>query len=451
MMIPRTLVPVGARPPAADATSTRRRPSALDERTLVPATLPIVALDGRSTIPANLPLDSIAARVVVPRDLNVAEVQSPEKSTLPPQPTDLDERITVPQGAAPPTVLPPLPQISEDLVEPDIIQTGEVAFLPPERPSQTTFWDYSTRVTSVAFHILLILLLIFEPKIFRPHVRTNEEEEIARRQITVLLPPGALESLKASPPTAPPPHEAVRVDPKVLKKVAPSPIEPPPAPAPQPEAPKKELPSAPVPQSNPVPPAQQPNLPVPKSDTPKAPVKLETPDTPAPRSGLVLPKQQSPGDTIRDAARGTGRINSPVPTGGGGQLPGSMGGGGGRGSAYGAVQMLTDNEGIDFNDYLHRVYVTVKRNWFAVMPPSVQLGDQGVVSLQFRIMKNGGVPDGEPVPVFGSGKEPLDRAAFSSIRASNPFEPLPSGFKAPYIELRFTYYYNLQPPNVPQQ
>jgi outer membrane biosynthesis protein TonB len=107
--------------------------------------------------------------------------------------------------------------------------------------------------------------------------------------------------------------------------------------------------------------------------------------------------------------------------------------------------MLTPNEGVDFNDYLARVYQSVKRNWFAVMPASVELGDKGVVSLQFKITRNGVVPDGEPVKVFGSGKEPLDRAAISSIRTSNPFEPLPPAFSGPYIELRFTYYYNLQP------
>jgi len=87
----------------------------------------------------------------------------------------------------------------------------------------------------------------------------------------------------------------------------------------------------------------------------------------------------------------------------------------------------------------------VKRNWFAVMPESVRLGDKGVVSLQFRIMRDGSVPAAEPATVRGSGKEPLDRAAVSSIRASNPFEPLPRAFSGPFIELRFTYYYNLQP------
>jgi hypothetical protein len=109
----------------------------------------------------------------------------------------------------------------------------------------------------------------------------------------------------------------------------------------------------------------------------------------------------------------------------------------------GGIEVLTDLQGVDFNDYLHRVYITVRQNWFAVMPESVQLGDRGKVSLVFKIMRNGSVPTGDPSTVFGSGKEPLDRAAISSIRSSNPFEPLPSAFSGPYIELRFTYYYNL--------
>jgi len=107
--------------------------------------------------------------------------------------------------------------------------------------------------------------------------------------------------------------------------------------------------------------------------------------------------------------------------------------------------MLTPTEGVDFQDYLHRVYIAVDRNWRAVMPESVFLGDKGVVALRFKIMRNGSVPAGEPLLYHTSQKEPLDRAAVSSIRASNPFEPLPSAFSGPYIELQFTYYYNLSP------
>ena len=63
-MIPRILVPIDARPPAAvDAPTQRRRPTTLDDRKLVPAMLPIVQLDGHSTIPANLPLERSEERV----------------------------------------------------------------------------------------------------------------------------------------------------------------------------------------------------------------------------------------------------------------------------------------------------------------------------------------------------------------------------------------------------
>ena len=77
------------------------------------------------------------------------------------------------------------------------------------------------------------------------------------------------------------------------------------------------------------------------------------------------------------------------------------------------------------------------------MPESAQLGDQGIVSLEFDISKNGSVPAGQPVRIpRASGKEPLDRAAISSILTSNPFEPLPAVF-GDSIRLRYTYFYNL--------
>ncbi len=105
--------------------------------------------------------------------------------------------------------------------------------------------------------------------------------------------------------------------------------------------------------------------------------------------------------------------------------------------------MLTPTEGVDFTNYLARVLASVKRNWYAVMPESARLGDRGRVVLQFRIMHNGVVPDAEPAMVGSSGKDPLDRAAVSSIRASTPFEPLPPAFNGPFIELRFIFLYNM--------
>jgi outer membrane biosynthesis protein TonB len=443
-MIPRFLVPHGAKPPAADTPTSRRRPSTLDERTLVPAMLPIVPLDGRTNIPSSLPLEAIAKRVVVPRDVKHEDFVPDEKSDLPLQPTELDERITVPQGAAPPEIITPLENIPTDLVESDVFLTGEVNLLAKPPSAETSKAELVKAVSSFAAHILFILFLIFEPKIFPARAPTAAEEELARRQITVLLPPGALDALKEAPR---PKQPTVKVDPRVLRRVAPPTPEPQPTPAPkEPERVVKNLPNAPTPQPNVAPPQPKADDTIAKAETPRQPLKLEAPEQHLTDHSLLLPKN-SLGSSLQDSIREAAKMNAPAAIGGGGQLPNNSGipGGGGQGAAYGAMEMLTPTEGVDFSNYLQRVYVTVKRNWFAVMPESVRLGDKGIVSLQFRIMRDGSVPASEPATVHGSGKEPLDRAAVSSIRASNPFEPLPRAFSGPYIELRFTYYYNLQP------
>jgi TonB family protein len=164
-----------------------------------------------------------------------------------------------------------------------------------------------------------------------------------------------------------------------------------------------------------------------------------------PHPGLVLPKETSPSQSIQDSLRAAAQNSGPRPIGGGGRIQGSggRGGGGGGGTAFGGLEMLTPTEGVDFQSYLERVYVTVKRNWFAVMPESAELGERGIVVLTFKIMRDGGVPSNDPEIQRNSGKEPLDRAALSSVRASNPFEQLPAQFKGPYIELRYTYLYNI--------
>ena len=99
----------------------------MDERTLVPAMLPIVTLNGHSSIPSNLPLESIAARVVVPRDIHREAYSVVEDVSVPLQVTDMDQRIAVPQGSAAPETSESLPVVVDtELVDPDIFTTGEV-------------------------------------------------------------------------------------------------------------------------------------------------------------------------------------------------------------------------------------------------------------------------------------------------------------------------------------
>jgi TonB family protein len=449
MMIPRILVPIDARPTAAlDAPTQRRRPTTMDSRTLVQAMLPIVALNGQSTIPTNLPLESIAARVVVPRDLNNEAYGVKEDVATPLQPTDMDERITVPQGAAPLDMTEPLMSVPTDLVDPDIFITGEVHLAAPEAREDKTKWQLITRTSSVAFHVLLLTAILLQTKIFPPHEPTQAEIDLASRQLTWIPPDGFNVRPKAQPRAAQP-SPKMHVDPRVLRKVAPT-YEP--SPAPQPERPVKELPNAPVAKPNDVPPETQPTTPTQKMDAPNPAPRLEAPDTPQPQRQLILPKNspsRSIQDSIRDAARNpnaggrSGAVVGPMPRSGGTPGGGSGGSQGSAGSYGNGYEILTPTEGVDFSDYMARVIAAVRRNWYAVMPESAMLGDRGRVALQFRIMKNGSVPDGEPVRLIGSGKEPLDRAAVSAIRSSNPFEPLPPAFSGPFIELRFYFLYNL--------
>jgi TonB family protein len=440
-MIPRTLVPLGSRLPAAQETLTqRRRPTTLDERTLVPAMLPIVPLDGKSNIPRSLPLESIAARVVVPRDVNQEAYNVEENHSTPIQPTDMDERIAVPQGAAPPErtdgpLIPP-----GDLVDLDVFMTGEVNLLTKPQTEEKTKWDLITRVSSVVFHIVLIAAVLLQAKLFPPHVPTQQEIDLANRQLT-WIPPESSYAPKAKPQPRPAQPPAVHVDPRVINRVAP----PVPQPAPRAEPPKRELPDAPAPKIQVTP--REVEAPTPKTDPPKAPLKLDAPDMPKPQPGLKLPKNSSIDDAIHEALKApstggkSGAITGPGPRAGG--SPGGGPPGHGQGSFGNGYEILTDLQGVDFDDYMHRMLENVRRNWYAVMPQSALLGDRGRVLLRFKIMANGGVPNEDPSREMGSGKEPLDRAAISAIRSSNPFEPLPSAFHGPYIEIRIMFLYNL--------
>src|SRR5262249_28310616 len=249
VMIPRSLVPFDARPSTLEPSS-RRRPSALDDRTLVPAGLQPTPLETKSSIPANLPLESIATRFVVPRDVKPEAYSVQEVSALPPQPSELDARITVPAGAVPPEVVPPPPRVSDELVEKDVFLTGEVNFLAGvdvrERIASQNLWLNITLYGAVVLaEVIFILLIFLVPSLFRRHEPTAAEQEIARKQMTLLLPPGAFETPRPEPRVVPPPPK-VKVDPRLLRKIAPP--EPTPEPQPQPLQPKvapKERPSAP--------------------------------------------------------------------------------------------------------------------------------------------------------------------------------------------------------------
>ena len=177
----------------------------------------------------------------------------------------------------------------------------------------------------------------------------------------------------------------------------------------------------------------------------KPKITFERPGTPMGQTGVG--KIQTPKATVEDAvrqvARGTrsggiivgdldggpiGSPNSPnVP------LPGKMGSN---------VELLSDPMGVDFWPYLIKVLSSVRRNWFAVIPESANMGRTGRVVIQFAIARDGSVP--KLVIAGPSGAEALDRAAVAGISASNPFPPLPNEFKGSQVRLQLVFKYNVK-------
>jgi hypothetical protein len=435
-MIPRFLVPKNARPVVSPADAPPRRLSSdLDARTLVPSDLPQFELDPRSSIPSYFKLEVLGNAVVVPRDMPNTPLDPVSKTPSYVPLTILDSRIAVPKDAHAAKLVPKQIVAIQDLpdvLDPDVLTTGEVNLMTKPAVDRSEAWNAVARFASIGVHFVVILLILFAPKIFPYHPPTDAE---IARNITDLYIPSDLNRLATTPSAPRPKTPVMKVDPRLLRQLAP-PRAAQPAPA-QPEPPRE----------NPTPAKPAPVAPMSMPHPAESPIRPQTPPPDAAPS-LTLPRF-SPGkalqESMQEALKGGGSESAtyegPIGRGGGGM--GSGGGGGGQGFGGNAVEILTPTEGVDFSTYIARVLASVKRNWYSVMPESARLGDKGKVVLQFRIMRNGVVPDQEPVMMGSSGKEPLDRAASSSIRASTPFEPLPSAFSGPYIELRFIFLYNI--------
>jgi len=408
--------------------------SDLDARTLVPSDLPQFELDPHSSIPSYFKLEVLGDAVVVPRDMPNTPLDAISKTPNHVPLTILDSRVAVPKDAHSGKIEPKKIVAIQDLpdvLDPDVLTTGEVNLMTKPIVDRTEAWNAVARVASIVFHFVVILLILVAPKIFPYHPPTDAE---IARNITDLYIPSDLNRIPDTPSVPRPKSPVMKVDPRLLRQLAP-PHEVQPTPA-QPEPPRE----------NPTPAKPAPIAPMSLPHPAESPIRPQTPPPDAPPS-LVLPRF-SPGkalqESMQEALKGGGSESAtyegPI-----GRGVGGGGGGGGAGQGFGgnAVEILTPTEGVDFSTYIARVLASVKRNWYSVMPESARLGDKGKVVLQFRILRNGVVPEQEPVMMGSSGKEPLDRAAASSIRASTPFEPLPSAFSGPYIELRFIFLYNI--------
>jgi TonB-like protein len=459
-MIPRILVPRDVRPYTdnGDNKPPRRLTTYLDDRTVVPSELSDAPpLTGKTNIPEHLPLGVLVDRTLVQRGMEAKPFGEFAPITEYVPIAILDSRVVVPAFVEPPEQREidrfdqpqeMTPELRE-LIQPNILNTGEANLLVEPEDARDAKWDALTRTASIAGHIAFIIFLVFLPKIFPAHVPTRDEIELASKSLGVVyLPPDAGVLSKAPP--GPPPAAKVKIDNKTLNKVAPPRpeqhrVE---TPAANPERPPTDLPTAPTPQPNTQP------LTVPPTNIPPPPKSVLLPAEPQPTTknlNLGLPSSspsKAMSDEMRDAIGKSSHGSYSVDGVSGGSGQGGGHGGRGAGAQTGnAVDILSPTEGVDFSGYIARLVAKVRQNWETVMPESVYLGDKGIVAITFRINRDGSFPSERLNLDRTSGKDPLDTAAISSIRASNPFEPLPPQFKGPYLELRFTYFYNIRPGN----
>ena len=289
-------------------------------------------------------------------------------------------------------------------------------------------------------HLFLFWFLFYGPKFrsHQPHVVNPSESP---KDTTFLnLPPDLQKQVKPKPQA--PLSDKNRVaqsahptlDRKTLQQLEamkragpPQPVAP--QPAPQQSAPQAAAP--PQPQARPAPPPPPPPQQALLNEPKPAPT---APSKPSFNTG-----PQNAGDAIRQAEQDAAR-NKGGPSGDYGQNAPSQ-----HQALNVGPDILSDTMGVDFGAYLKRVIDATKRSWYPIIPESARppLDKQGRVGVRFKIYPDGSVK--EMILEFPSGDVSLDRAAWGGITGASPYPPLPKDFKGPFLELRFGFYYNLDP------
>lgn len=289
-------------------------------------------------------------------------------------------------------------------------------------------------------HLLLFWFLFYGPK-FRPHTVHVVNPNDNKKDMTYLnLPPDAQRQVKPKPQAPPSDKNRIAQSPKpTLDKKTLQQLE-----AMRRAGPPQPTPPQPAPQPTPAQPAPQQQAPAPQQQARSAPPPPPAPEQsliPAPIPAPTRPNfdtgSQSAGDAIRQAERGAAQGG---PSGDYGQNAPS------RHQAMNAgADILSDTMGVDFGPYMQRVIAATYRSWIPIIPESARppLDKQGRVGVRFKIYPDGSVK--QMILEFPSGDVSLDRAAWGGITGASPYPPLPKEFKGPFLELRFGFYYNLDP------
>jgi hypothetical protein len=284
---------------------------------------------------------------------------------------------------------------------------------------------------AVLIHLALLSAITWIPRyVFKvPRVIDPIDAIKNRKDLAYLdLPPDALREVQPKVKVKAPLPKQTVVDKKTLEALNRA-TPPPPAPTPEPQ---------------PAPAAVQPPPPAPIPPSQQSQSQLEAPRPAAvpARPNFAL-NSQNPADQLREEMRNASRNPGSGDSGnlGGSGLARHPGAGGG-------VQILSDQQGVDFRAWLQRWHHETENTWDPLIPDEVNppLLKSGMVVIRFKVLPNGRLMEPDGVILEGrSGDTALDRAAWGALTGSN-YPPLPRDFHGPYLELRAYFLYNMEPP-----
>jgi hypothetical protein len=275
--------------------------------------------------------------------------------------------------------------------------------------------------------IALALLILYGPHyLWHAPELINPADMMRKEELTQLNAPVILHNTPQSAPRAAQEH----LDTKTIKQLqamtrehpepTPPPANVPKTPEPQPTAP----PLLPTPQPTP----RVNNAPIPEAPAPSAPNRpnFNTPNT---ASGSIAEAvRQSAQSRGGGGAGGNGMVQTP------------------RGAAVGGgVQVLSDLEGVNFDDYLRRLVETTRRAWIPLLPEETEppISKQGETYIIFTILPDGTLAPPPAMKLEASSHDvALDKAAWGSLISQGQFPPLPAKYHGPGLTLRFHFMVN---------
>lgn len=107
-----------------------------------------------------------------------------------------------------------------------------------------------------------------------------------------------------------------------------------------------------------------------------------------------------------------------------------------------------DTVGFNWGPYARKIYWIIWTNWTQGWPPAAWAGMKGVVTVRFRIWKDGRVTDISIVDA--SGTEAFDICARVALEASSPLPPLPDDFPKESEGITARFLYNLNTRDLPR-